>query len=57
MLETRNRHSEFHTERMRQVLVKLGTRRITGWDSFHTLKDVFDFLDFDGRNLEPGWIA
>ena len=39
-----------------QTLVKLDTRRITDWDSFHTVfKDVFGFLDFYGRNLDA-WI-
>ncbi len=38
------------------TLVKLDTRRITGWESFHDVfAEVFGFPDFYGRNMDA-WI-
>ena len=38
------------------VLVKLDTRRIRDWDSFHAVfAEVFGFPDFYGRNMDA-WI-
>ncbi len=38
------------------VVVKLDTRRITGWDTFHDLfAEVFGFPNFYGRNMNA-WI-
>ena len=41
---------------MKNLVIEIDTRSITGWDSFHTVfAETFGFPDFYGRNMDA-WI-